>query len=257
MLEKSIRCSAKRSAYSDRPSEASHSLTDGIALRVPLRECLGAAGPAPQRIARGQETAAVQDFDLAYVRFGSFSTDTPEAAGPFASAPQYRPQIHGIGACQPRRETTCSIARPTSRILRSVFCVPAIIRPTGAVPGSWHGTDRAQPSNRLTIAGLRDIRCKPPGGGFLELSVRVLTPIQAISEDSRPYSIFGQRFMTTFMPLASASAAALSFRIPSCIQITCGRGLSDKASSTIASAYLGERKMSTISTGLEMSLNRA
>src|SRR6516165_6702488 len=87
MMEKSIRCSAKRSAYSDRPSEASHSLTDGIALRVPLRECLGAAGPAPQRIARGQETAAVQDFDLAYVRFGSFSTDTPEAAGPFASAP--------------------------------------------------------------------------------------------------------------------------------------------------------------------------
>src|SRR6516165_424271 len=49
MLEKSIRCSAKRSAYSDRPSEASHSLTDGIALRVPLRECLGAAGPAPQK----------------------------------------------------------------------------------------------------------------------------------------------------------------------------------------------------------------
>src|SRR5215813_3199848 len=70
-IEKSIRCSAKRSAYSDRPSEASHSLTDGIALRVPLRECLGAAGPAPQRIARGQETAAVRDFDLAYVRFGS------------------------------------------------------------------------------------------------------------------------------------------------------------------------------------------
>src|SRR5262245_17034954 len=72
--------------------------------------------------------------------------------------PQYRPQIHGIGACQPRRETTCSTARPTSRILRSVFCVPAIIRPTGAVPGSWHGTDRAQPSNRLTIAGLRSMR---------------------------------------------------------------------------------------------------
>src|SRR5262249_12209330 len=30
--------SAKQSAYSDSPSEASHSLTDGIALRVPLRE---------------------------------------------------------------------------------------------------------------------------------------------------------------------------------------------------------------------------
>src|SRR5262249_20064154 len=67
--KKSIRCSAKRSAYSDRPSEASHSLTDGIALRVPLRECLGAAGPAPQRIGRGQGTAAGRGFDLAYVRF--------------------------------------------------------------------------------------------------------------------------------------------------------------------------------------------
>src|SRR5262249_29995868 len=53
---------------------------------------------------------------------------------------------------------SCSTARPTSRILRSVFCVPAIITPTGAVPGSWHGTDRAQPSNRLTIAGLRSMR---------------------------------------------------------------------------------------------------
>src|SRR5262245_10745352 len=37
MIEKSIRCSANRSAYSDSPSEASHSPTDGIALRVPSR----------------------------------------------------------------------------------------------------------------------------------------------------------------------------------------------------------------------------
>ena len=37
-----------------------------------------------------------------------------------------------------------------------------------------------------------------------ELMVRVFTPIQAISDESRPYSIFGQRFITTFMPLASA-----------------------------------------------------
>src|SRR5262249_18063440 len=59
---------------------------------------------------------------------------------------------------QPRRETTCSTARPTSRILRSVFCVPAISRPTGAALGSWQGTDKAQPSNRLTIAGLRSMR---------------------------------------------------------------------------------------------------
>ena len=37
-VEKSIRCSAKRSAYSGNPSEASHSPTDGIALRVPSDE---------------------------------------------------------------------------------------------------------------------------------------------------------------------------------------------------------------------------
>src|SRR5580704_5736274 len=41
-------------------------------------------------------------------------------------------------------------------------------------------------------------------GARFELSVRELTPIQEISEDSRPYSIFGQRFMTTFRPAASA-----------------------------------------------------
>src|SRR5262249_660000 len=37
-IEKSIRCSTKRSAYCDNPSEASHSLTDSITLRVPAHE---------------------------------------------------------------------------------------------------------------------------------------------------------------------------------------------------------------------------
>src|ERR1700759_1612565 len=41
-------------------------------------------------------------------------------------------------------------------------------------------------------------------GARLELRVRELTPIHEISDDSRPYSIFGQRFITTFMPAASA-----------------------------------------------------
>src|SRR5882757_5021533 len=36
-------------------------------------------------------------------------------------------------------------------------------------------------------------------GARFELSVRELTPIQEISDDSRPYSIFGQRFITTLM----------------------------------------------------------
>src|SRR6202171_149711 len=44
-------------------------------------------------------------------------------------------------------------------------------------------------------------------GARFELSVRELTPIQEISEDSLPYSILGQRFMTTLRPAASAFAA--------------------------------------------------
>src|SRR4051794_39396277 len=59
-------------------------------------------------------------------------------------------------------------------------------------------------------------------GARFELSVRELTPIQEISEDSRPYSIFGQRFITTLIPAASAFSAAASSRAPSCIQITFG-----------------------------------
>src|SRR5260370_41477573 len=69
-------------------------------------------------------------------------------------------------------------------------------------------------------------------GARFELSVRELTPIQEISDDSRPYSIFGQRFITTLSPAASALAAAASSRAPSCIQITFGGGASLKASST-------------------------
>src|SRR6202035_721369 len=69
-------------------------------------------------------------------------------------------------------------------------------------------------------------------GARFELSVRELTPIQEISEDSRPYSIFGQRFITTLRPAASAFSAAASSRAPSCIQITFGGGVIFSASST-------------------------
>src|SRR5471030_3525922 len=83
-------------------------------------------------------------------------------------------------------------------------------------------------------------------GARLELSVRELTPIQEISDDRRPYSIFGQRFITTFMPACSASLAASSLRTVSCIQITCGCGLSAIASCTTGSANCEARKMSTM-----------
>src|SRR5437763_13700979 len=44
-------------------------------------------------------------------------------------------------------------------------------------------------------------------GARFELKVRELTPIHEISQDRRPYAIFGQRFMTTLRPAASALAA--------------------------------------------------
>src|SRR5215831_15951560 len=42
-ISKSIRCSAKRSAYSDNPSEASQSLTEGIVLGIPSHEVVYAS----------------------------------------------------------------------------------------------------------------------------------------------------------------------------------------------------------------------
>src|SRR5215472_9955799 len=71
--------------------------------------------------------------------------------------------------------------------------------------------------------------CVGIGARFAEM-VRELTPIQEISDDKRPHSIFGQRFITTFTPAASALAAAASSRAPSCIQITFGSGESFSAS---------------------------
>jgi len=58
------------------------------------------------------------------------------------------------------------------------------------------------------------MRCtpRPDRCARFELSVREFTPIQEISEDRRPYSILGQRSITTLIPFASASAAAFSSR---------------------------------------------
>src|SRR5579872_402375 len=94
-------------------------------------------------------------------------------------------------------------------------------------------------------------------GARLELKVREFTPIQEISDDSRPYSIFGQRFITTFMPAASAFSAATSSRAPSCIQITFGKGVIFNASSTAGMMLLELRKISTMSTGRPISSSDA
>ena len=71
-----------------------------------------------------------------------------------------------------------------------------------------------------------------PSSGRLEEIAPALTPAQPISPESRPYSILGQRFITTFMPFASASAAASSLRTLSCIQMTRGFTVRVSASCT-------------------------
>ena len=48
----------------------------------------------------------------------------------------------------------------------------------------------------------------------------LLTPLHDNSPPSRPNSIFGQRFMMTSIPAASAVFAASSLRTPSCIHTT-------------------------------------
>jgi len=100
------------------------------------------------------------------------------------------------------------------------------------------GEDRRKGLAPVMVERLSDIRCTPlpKSGALFELKVREFTPIQPISEDSLPYSILGQRFITTLTPAASAMAAASSLRTPSCIQMTCGRGFNASVSSTTASA---------------------
>src|SRR3954470_22439218 len=93
------------------------------------------------------------------------------------------------------------------------------------------------PPPRLVRFSDSRIPCVGIGAGF-ELSVRELTPIHEISDDSRPYSIFGQRFITTLIPAASALAAAASSRAPSCIQITFGGDDNVRASSTTGMMWL-------------------
>src|SRR5436305_3386985 len=130
--------------------------------------------------------------------------------------------------------------------------------------GSTIVSQLRQESPRLFLAARSDAAVSPPptllrssdsrmpcvgSGARLELSVRELTPIHEISDDNRPYSIFGPRFITTFSPAASAFAAAASSRAPSCIQITFGSGVSFSASSTIGMMWLELRKISTMSMG--------
>src|SRR4051812_19410523 len=51
----------------------------------------------------------------------------------------------------------------------------------------------------------------PASTGFFADRMREFTPCHEISPESRPYSILGQRFITTVRPACSAFSAAASF----------------------------------------------
>ena len=89
-----------------------------------------------------------------------------------------------------------------------------------------HALDAAAGELRPLCASARG--CSPPSSRFPRTGGR--------------YSILGQRSITTLRPLASARRAASSLRMPSCIQITCGRGLRASASSTDRQRVLGRAK---------------
>src|SRR5262245_38120586 len=61
----------------------------------------------------------------------------------------------------------------------------------------------APPASVTRLSAMRWMP-RPNSCAFLAVMVRVLTPIHAISDDRRPYSSFGQRFITTLRPFASA-----------------------------------------------------
>ena len=84
-----------------------------------------------------------------------------------------------------------------------------------------------------------------------------LTPVQAISPDRRPYSILGQRFMTTRMPFSSSRAAVSSWRTVSCIHTTLGSVSIARISSATPGTAADARKMSTMSTGCGRSASAA
>src|SRR3546814_2446029 len=82
----------------------------------------------------------------------------------------------------------------------------------------------------------------------------VFTPLHANSPQSREYSIFGQRFMTTSRPAAAARSAAASLRTPICIHTTLAPAAT--ASSVIGPAASELRKRSEEHTSELQSLMR-
>src|SRR3984893_10824237 len=68
----------------------------------------------------------------------------------------------------------------------------AQFRPVESMAASSRWTrSAASVAPPAVLVRLSDIRCMPPAVAFFDEIVRVLTPIQAISDDRRPYSILG------------------------------------------------------------------
>ena len=87
--------------------------------------------------------------------------------------------------------------------------------------------------------------------------MRELTPIQPISDDSRPYSIFGQRFITTLRPACLGEPRRLVVADAELHPDHLRLRLTSSASCTTGSACSEARKMSTMSTGSGMSASLA
>src|SRR5271156_34807 len=85
---------------------------------------------------------------------------------------------------------------------------------SGAAP-AWTARVSKPCTILCEVAGRSLTRRASGGSGGRLRMMPLLTPLHDNSPPSRPNSIFGQRFMTTSIPAASALAAAASLRMPS------------------------------------------
>src|SRR5436190_24054522 len=107
----------------------------------------------------------------------------------------------GAGVKTDRRHCACSKARASP--CRAPGAIVSRLRQVASVL-FFAARSEAVVDPPPTLTRFSDSRMPWVGtGARFALSVRELTPIHAISEDRRPYSIFGQRFITTLSPAAS------------------------------------------------------
>jgi len=101
------------------------------------------------------------------------------------------------------------------------------------------------------------MRWMPPTLPFFDEMVRVLTPIQAISDDSRPYSIFGQRFNHDFKAARLGKCCRFVAAHPELHPDHVRPRRQRQRVLHDASAYCEARKISTMSIGCGISASFA